>query len=88
MKRITIGLTALALALSMNAFSQTNVFDDIIVPSPDHTYLEAAILQEGLEGALQDNGASLTVFAPTDAAFNAASESSSGLCASFLAVCV
>ena len=68
MKRLTIGLTAAFFALGINSFSQTNVFDDIIVPSPDHTYLEAAILQEGLEGALQSSPA-LTVFAPTDAAF-------------------
>jgi transforming growth factor-beta-induced protein len=68
MKRLTIGLVAAFFALGINAFSQTNVFDDIIVPSPDHTYLEAAILQEGLEGALQAAPA-LTIFAPTDAAF-------------------
>jgi len=68
MKRLTIGLTAALFALGMNAFSQTNVFDDIIASSPDHTYLEAAILQEGLEGALQTSPA-ITVFAPNDAAF-------------------
>ena len=68
MKRITLGVTAAALSLSMNAMLQTNVFDDIIVPSPEHTYLEAAIIQEGLEGALQTSPA-LTVFAPDDAAF-------------------
>lgn len=69
MKRIYLSLTAIFLALSMNAFSQTNVFDDIIVPSPNHTYLEAALLQEGLEVALQQVPATLTVFAPTDQAF-------------------
>jgi len=52
------------------AMAQTNVFDDIIATSPNHTYLEAAILQENLEGALQNNMANLTVFAPDDAAFN------------------
>lgn len=64
--------TALALSIvftSIGASAQTNVFDDIIVPSPNHTYLEAALLQEGLEGALQNNLVNLTVFAPTDQAF-------------------
>ena len=70
MKKITIGLTAIALSLGMNVMSQTNVFDDIIAMSPDHTYLEAALIQEGLDVALQNNAATLTVFAPTDAAFD------------------
>ena len=70
MKKFTIGLTAIALSLGMNAMSQTNVFDDIIAMSPDHTYLEAALIQEGLDVALQNNAATLTVFAPTDAAFD------------------
>jgi transforming growth factor-beta-induced protein len=69
MKRITFGLAAAFITLNMSAFSQTNVFDDVIVPSPNHTYLEAAIIQEGLQGALQNNSSTLTVFAPTDAAF-------------------
>jgi len=51
--------------------AQTNVFDDVIAPSPDHTYLEAALIQENLVGALQDPSATLTVFAPNDAAFTA-----------------
>jgi len=55
--------------LSSSSFAQTNVFDDIIATSPNHTYLEAAILQEGLQGALQNPSANLTVFAPTDQAF-------------------
>ena len=70
MKKFTIGLTAIALSLGMNVMSQTNVFDDIIAMSPDHTYLEAALIQEGLDVALQNNAATLTVFAPTDAAFD------------------
>lgn len=48
----------------------TSVFN-IIAESPDHEILEAAILAAGLEGALQDETATLTVFAPTDAAFAA-----------------
>jgi transforming growth factor-beta-induced protein len=49
--------------------AQTNVYDDIIALSSDHTYLKAAIDQQGLQSALQDNAATLTVFAPTDQAF-------------------
>ena len=70
MKRITIGLTAIALCLGMNAMSQTNVFDNVIATSADHTYLEAALIQEGLDVTLRDNSATLTVFAPTDLAFD------------------
>ena len=70
MKRITFYASALLISLSMSAQSQTtNVFDNIIAPSPDHTYLEAALIQEGLEVVLQDGAATLTVFAPTDQAF-------------------
>ncbi len=53
MKRFTFGLTAVLLALSLGSIAQTNVFDDIIVQSPNHTYLEAALLQEGLESELR-----------------------------------
>jgi uncharacterized surface protein with fasciclin (FAS1) repeats len=67
-KKITfIGVLLLASA----SFGQTNVFDDVIAPSPNHTYLEAALLQENLAGALQNPSATLTVFAPDDAAFTA-----------------
>lgn len=41
---------------------------EIIANSPDHTVLETAILAAGLDGALSDPE-TLTVFAPTDAAF-------------------
>ena len=43
---------------------------DVIVNSPDHTILEAAVLAAGLETALAAEGP-FTVFAPTDDAFNA-----------------
>jgi len=69
MKRFTFGLTAVLLALSLGSIAQTNVFDDIIVQSPNHTYLEAALLQEGLESELQNSSSELTIFAPTDQAF-------------------
>lgn len=43
---------------------------DIIVNSPDHTILETAVVAAGLVDALSGTGP-FTVFAPTDAAFNA-----------------
>jgi len=55
---------------STGIFAQTNVFDDIIATSPDHTTLANALVQEGLDVALQNNAATLTVFAPDNAAFD------------------
>lgn len=64
-------LFTLSLALvSSFTFAQTNVYDDVIATSPDHTSLTAAIQAAGLEGALQDDASSLTVFAPDNAAFD------------------
>jgi uncharacterized surface protein with fasciclin (FAS1) repeats len=48
----------------------TNTILDIVVDSPDHNTLEAAVLAAGLQGALSGPGP-LTLFAPTDAAFAA-----------------
>jgi len=62
--KIGLMLSSAFLVLQMSA--QTNVFDDVIAASPNHNYLEAALLQQGLAGALQDPDASLTVFAPDD----------------------
>ncbi|MFN9112353.1 MAG: fasciclin domain-containing protein, partial [Bacteroidota bacterium] len=45
---------------------------DIAIGSPDHTTLVAAVIEARLLPALTDPLASLTVFAPTDAAFTAA----------------
>mgnify|MGYP001627130536 CR=1 FL=1 len=50
--------------------AQTNVYDDVINVSPDHTSLAAAIQQAGLVSALQDPTATYTVFAPTNDAFD------------------
>jgi uncharacterized surface protein with fasciclin (FAS1) repeats len=50
--------------------AQTNVYDDIIAVSADHTSLAAAITTAGLESALQDASATLTVFAPDNDAFD------------------
>ena len=48
----------------------TNTIVDIIFDSPDHTLLENAILEADLAGTLNGAGP-YTVFAPTDAAFEA-----------------
>jgi transforming growth factor-beta-induced protein len=62
-------IAGVLLFFSSTSWSQTNVYDDIIALSPDHSTLKAAIDQQGLQGALQDNSATLTVFAPTNQAF-------------------
>jgi uncharacterized surface protein with fasciclin (FAS1) repeats len=63
-------MTALMMALFTSlAFSQTTVVD-IIVGSPDHTTLEAAVIAAELADDLSGEGP-FTVFAPTDAAFAA-----------------
>ncbi|MFO0494319.1 MAG: fasciclin domain-containing protein [Flavobacteriia bacterium] len=58
-----------AIFLSAPVFAQTNVFDDVIATSPNHNYLEAALIQEGLDITLKDPTANYTVFAPDDQAF-------------------
>ena len=83
MKKISIypriALAFLFLSFSNYMSSQTNVFDDIIVPSPNHTYLELALIQENLDVALQNSSAQLTVFAPDDNAFTNLAASLNGL---------
>jgi transforming growth factor-beta-induced protein len=69
MRKIRLFSILAATVFSVQLNAQTNVFDDVIAASPNHNYLEAALLQEGLSGALQNPGASLTVFAPDDQAF-------------------
>ena len=49
---------------------ETNTVVDVIVNSPDHNTLEAAVLAAELEGVLSGDGP-FTVFAPTDDAFAA-----------------
>jgi len=61
-------LGAIAIIASSSVYAQTNVFDDVIATSPNHNYLEAALVQEGLDVTLQ-TATDLTVFAPTDQAF-------------------
>jgi uncharacterized surface protein with fasciclin (FAS1) repeats len=43
---------------------------DIVINSPDHNTLEAAVVAAGLAGVLSEPG-TITIFAPTDAAFAA-----------------
>ena len=68
--KLTAGFILIGFMLisGLNLNAQTNVFDDVIAVSPDHTYLKAALEQEGLDVALRDANATLTVFAPTDVA--------------------
>ena len=68
-KAVSASLSMLLLTFGLSA--QTNVFDDVIATSPNHTYLEVALIQEGLDVALQNPMGTLTVFAPDDAAFTA-----------------
>jgi uncharacterized surface protein with fasciclin (FAS1) repeats len=70
-KMKNVKLILLGLLLSPTLLSaQTNVFDDIIATSPNHTALKAALEQTNLDDALRNPDATLTVFAPTDEAFN------------------
>lgn len=67
LKRSSAVLPMILLSFGLSA--QTNVFDNVIATSPNHTYLEAALIQEGLDVTLKNNSATLTVFAPDDNAF-------------------
>jgi uncharacterized surface protein with fasciclin (FAS1) repeats len=70
MKNLRLLFLPFASAVLMSTpLNAQNVFDNIIAPSPNHTYLEAALIQEGLDVALQNPSATLTVFAPDDQAF-------------------
>ena len=66
MKKFFTLFTSALFSIAVNA--QTVV--DIIVASPDHTTLEAAVIAANLQGTLSGPGP-FTVFAPTDAAFAA-----------------
>lgn len=68
LKKVSVSFVMLFSSVSL--FSQTNVFDDVIDVSPNHTSLSAAISTAGLEGALQNPSATLTVFAPDNQAFD------------------
>jgi uncharacterized surface protein with fasciclin (FAS1) repeats len=66
MKKILFSLGMLFSAFAANA--QTVV--DVVVNSPNHTYLEAAVIQAGLADDLA-NASNITLFAPDDQAFDA-----------------
>ncbi|MFM7813967.1 MAG: fasciclin domain-containing protein, partial [Flavobacteriales bacterium] len=57
-----------AVLLGIQFSAQTTTVVDIIVNSPDHTTLEAAVIAAELADDLSGTGP-FTVFAPTDAAF-------------------
>ena len=59
----------LSLAVCFNSFSQNTVYD-IVSSSPNHTTLKVAIDTCALSSTLSGPGP-FTLFAPTDAAFNA-----------------
>jgi transforming growth factor-beta-induced protein len=69
LKLLSLSILASGLFWSTAATAQTNVFDNVIATSPNHTLLEAAIVQAGLVSALQNPSSTLTVFAPDDQAF-------------------
>ena len=70
MKHFKHIFSAVAIFLASSAIGQTTVMD-VISGSPDHTSLRAAIFQEGLDAVLSDASAEFTVFAPTNASFDA-----------------
>ncbi len=63
----------LTLFLLPGFLTAQNTIVDVVVNSPDHTMLEAAVLAAGLETTLSGDGP-FTLFAPTDAAFAALPE--------------
>ncbi|MBK8547356.1 MAG: fasciclin domain-containing protein [Saprospiraceae bacterium] len=60
----------LVVMMSIVRMVQSQTVVDIIVNSPDHDTLEAAVVAAGLAGTLSGEGP-FTVFAPTDDAFGA-----------------
>ncbi len=69
-KTVSLYLVMLFSTLSFSS-QATNVFDDVIAISPVHNYLEAALVQEGLDTVLRNSAGTYTVFAPDDASFSA-----------------
>jgi len=68
---LAVTLIMMPSSLMMVAASDSSsTITDIVVGSSDFDTLEAAVVKAGLAGILGDASASLTVFAPTDAAFD------------------
>lgn len=55
--------------IGLSSQAQTNVFDDVISVSPNHTSLTAALEAAELDDDLQNPNTEFTVFAPDDNAF-------------------
>jgi len=66
-----ITLSAMLLLAVVGLQAQSSVYD-VIAGSNDHNSLQAAIEAAGLDGTLDDATGTFTVFAPNDAAFEAA----------------
>jgi len=64
-------MSAALLLFGLSTQAQTNVFDDVIASSPDHTSLTAALEAAELDDDLQNTNAEFTVFAPDNDAFEA-----------------
>ena len=64
-------LTFLAVIFSLTATASAGTVVDIINDSEDHTILETALNNTGLMAPLSAEDVNFTVFAPTDAAFDA-----------------
>ena len=68
----SIGVFSTTALFAMSSFvTNAQTAFDVIANSPNHTVLEQAITTAGLQSALDDPNATLTVFAPDDAAFTA-----------------
>lgn len=72
MIRISILATLMALFIAVSGFAQSTVVD-VVVNSEDHNTLETAVIAAELDDDLQGDGP-FTLFAPTDAAFEALPE--------------
>jgi transforming growth factor-beta-induced protein len=64
-----VALAGCVLLIGFRSSAQTNVLDDVIATTGIHGHLKLAIEKAELDGALRDNSANYTVFAPTDQAF-------------------
>ncbi len=70
MKNYKFYLMILAVFMAVSFTSKVESIVDVIVNSPNHTILETALIEANLVDDLEGSG-SFTIFAPTDAAFNA-----------------
>ena len=72
MKKLFTKTASVAMGLCLlgnSAIGQSTIFD-IVAGSPNHTILETALIQQGLNTTLSDANVNYTLFAPTDSAFN------------------